>query len=143
MDTFYIFTTKHFSPTPAELDEAHEDYINPGVFGHELADYIKAGLSAHGYTVRAQGPEDWGYYLDIDHDGAFDLWIGCANLDEAGDGSCKHFVSINPKKPFVRPMRNWFRKVDVQADVEKLLSAVGEVLRSDDGIKDLKLAESP
>lgn len=142
MKTVYTFKTNIFQPTNEELDETHENYINPGLFARELADFLQSGLERHGYKIGFRCVEDWGHWQELDHSGGYTLAIGCANVDNSGDGLLEHRVFVEPHKPMIRSPRRWFRKIDVQSDVEKLLEAIGDVLRSDTRIHDVMLEAS-
>ncbi len=142
MKTTFRFKTRRFRPTSDELDEAHEDYINPDVFGRELADFLRSGLQSHGYEINSRCAEDWGYWQEIQHSGDYILAIGCSNLDESDSDLTEHLVFIEPNKPVVRPLRRLFRKTNVRDDVEALVLAVGQVLRSDDQIRDIQLEDA-
>lgn len=139
MRTRYTFESSRFHPTPAELDEADEDFINPGIFARELADFLEAGLRAGGFGVSFRCAEDWGCWQEIEHTGDYTLAIGCANLDDADNKLIPHHVFITPDKPFIRPVKQWFRKTDVRDDVGQLVDAVGIVLRSDPKIININL----
>lgn len=132
MITEYTFTSPRLAPTPGELDEGHDDYINPGLFAAELSAVVIAGLAEEGYRVRARVVEDWGNWIEIDHDGGFPLAVCCANIDGSA-GS--HRVATVPDRPHVR---KFLRKIDVQADVERLSAALFRILSRTEGITDLR-----
>lgn len=142
MITTIRFKTAIFQPTAAELDESHEDFINPGVFARELADFLKAGLCSRGYEISSRCSEDWGYWQQVEHDRGYTLAIGCANLDDSGDGPIVHRVFVEPDKPIIRPSSLWFRKIDVQDDVETLVAAIADLLRSDNRIQEVTMDDS-
>ena len=144
MLTVYRFKSNAFHPTAAELDETHEDFINPGIFARQLADFLKDGLQRHGYEVKLRCAEDWGFWQEIDHESGYMLAVGCANLDDDGGAGrvTEHRVFVEPDRPTIRPASNWFRKTDVRADVEALVAAIGEVLRAEPQIFDLEVSEA-
>ncbi|MGE0407561.1 MAG: hypothetical protein AB7O65_14800 [Candidatus Korobacteraceae bacterium] len=142
MKTVYTFKTNIFQPTKEELDETHEDYINPGIFARELADFLRNGLENRGYSSGARCAEDWGYWQEVHHSGGYTLAIGCANLDDVGKGPVEHRVFVEPHTPTIRAPKQWLRKVDVRSDVEKLVEAIGDLLRDDKRIHDVLLEAS-
>ena len=138
MDTHYTFSATKFSPTAGELDEEHDDYINPGLFAKELADYIEKSLLKHGYRIKFRCQEDWGHWLEVDNDGKYTLAICCSNIDGDETDPTGHRVYVHPDKPVIR---RWFRKIDIRADVEKLSSTIQAILSADPDISDLEVGE--
>lgn len=124
------------------FDEDHDDFINPGIFARQLADFLELGLRAHGYSIKFRCAEDWGYWQEIEHDRGYTLAVGCMNVDEPNDGTLEHCVFVRPDSSPIRPAKHWFRKTDVQADVERLVAAVGEILGSENRIADVELNET-
>ncbi|MCU0728118.1 MAG: hypothetical protein MUE73_20410 [Planctomycetes bacterium] len=64
------------------------------------------------------------------------MWIGCGHQHEPEDS---FLVFLEPSKPEIR--RWWFKRVRTVEDVERLADAVGAVLKSDPGIRDLRWEE--
>lgn len=141
MRTRHTFESSRFQPRPEELDDSHEDYINPGVFARDLADFLESGLRERGISVSFRCSEDWGYWQEIEHPGDFTLALGCSNLDEADKEPTTHHVFVSPSTPTIRPLKRWFRKTDIRNDVERLVDAVGDVLRSDPQITNISLEQ--
>lgn len=130
-----IFTSRAFRPTPSELNEDHEDYINPGIFALELADFLADGLSKHGYPIRFRCQEDWGHWMEVEHSGDFKLALGCANVEDDDGLTDQHrIIILKPTKPIVRKL---FRKIDVREPVGALLGTICEILERDSRISDL------
>ena len=134
METHYTFNSDSFTPTADELDEDSEDYINPGIYGRQLADYLKIGLRERGYKIKFRCAEDWGFWQEIEHNGGYMLAVGCANYEEG------HRIFVQPDKPVIR---RWLRKIDVREDVEALVAALGKLLKNDPDIRDVRLADEP
>lgn len=135
MDTMYTFSSDKFSPVSGELDQDHDDYINPGCFAKQLADFLEANLQDQHYKVQFRCAEDWGQWLEFEHEGNYTLAIGCANMSEIEDGVAEHRVFISPDKPVIR---KWLRKIDIRNDLEQLSSALKSVLAADNQITGLK-----
>ena len=136
MKSVFLFSSTKFSPTREELDEEHEDYINPGCFAKELADFMEEKLAGQGYRVGFRCAEDWGQWLEIDHDRGYTLAVGCANMSELEKGAADHRVFIEPNKPVIRKL---LRKIDVRDDVEKLSAVIEAILTAESGISDLQI----
>lgn len=134
MITEYTFTSKRFHPTPGELNEAHDDYINPGVFARELAEFLINGLAQEGYAVKDRIVEDWGNWVEVHHDGKFALAVCCANLEDLGNGLTRHRVTTDPSTPYVR---RFLRKIDVQPAVQALSAALSRILAGSPDIADI------
>jgi len=60
METHFLLTSAAFAPTSGQLDIAHDDFINPGMYALELADFLENELQKRGYTVKFRCQEDWG-----------------------------------------------------------------------------------
>ena len=139
MAAHFFFYSSAFKPRPGELDDTHQDYINPDVFALDLADFLVSSLESKGYTVKFRCQEDWGHWVEFDHPGDSKLALGCSNLsgdNDSDDATEEHHVLTFPDKPYVR---KWFRKIDVREDVEALSAAVHETLNSDARITKLRV----
>lgn len=135
MNTHFLITSSAFSATPGELDEAHEDFINPGVYALELADFLEDELSQRGYPVRFRCQEDWGHWMELEHEGKYTLAVCCSNAGEDVEGQVEHRIFLVPDKPVIRKL---FKKIDVRADLEKLTTTLAELLKDSpliDGIR--------
>ena len=69
MGTHFLFASKEFSPTAGELDDEHDDYINPGAYALELGDFLEKELGLRGYPAKFRCQEDWGHWMELDHQG--------------------------------------------------------------------------
>jgi hypothetical protein len=114
---------------PAYENEEHE--INPGRYGKRLAEFLAAGLRTRGFEPEELIAEDWGWVVPIKNDG-FKLWVGCGNYEEYPDG---FLCFIEPHAPVIRKL---FKKIDAQARVEALQTAMDAVLSGQAGIQDKK-----
>ena len=123
MQTEYMFESSSFAPRPEELDEENDDYINPGAFALELADYLVEGLKAEGIEINFRCQEDWGHWMEVEHDGGFTLAIGCSNIED----EITHRFFIEPRKPYIR---KFFKKIHVEPQVEQLKDTLLGILES-------------
>lgn len=133
MEISYVLESDSFHADPREEDEESDLFINPGIFAHQLANFLRQGLEAQGYRVADVIVEDWGNWVEIDHDGGYFLAVGCANLDDH-----EHRLFIEPDKPVIR---RWFKKVDVSEDRKRLGIAVEKVLNDAPEIKNWRLGD--
>ncbi|WP_232204233.1 hypothetical protein [Roseobacter sp. CCS2] len=118
-----MFDSTSFVPRPSELDETSDDYINPGVFALDFADFLVEGLKAEGVKIKFRCQEDWGHWMEVDHDGGFTLAIGCSNIE----GEMAHRFSLEPRKPYIR---KFFKKLHVEPQVEQLKETILLILRN-------------
>lgn len=59
------------------LSEPKEYFINECCFGDDVAHWLRKRLQDSGLTVIEPGQEDWGWYLETNHEGAaYFLGIG-------------------------------------------------------------------
>ncbi len=141
MRTSLSFKSNLFHPVPEELDEEHENYINPGIFACELANFLEQGLNANDYKITFRCSEDWGYWQEIEHDGKYTLAIGCSNIVQQENDFSEHRVFVKPDGPIIRPARRLFKKTYVQKNVERLVSTLEILLNSHDQIWDVIVGE--
>lgn len=125
MRTHLEFRSNAFPACPGEDEE-----INPGRWGRRLAEYLVAGLPKHGFEVLDLFAEDWGWQIDLRNDG-FPLWIGVGNYEEYDDG---FLCFIEPSKPYV----GWLKRRPTADIVERLASALEQIVRNRDDVRDLR-----
>ena len=134
MITEYSFTNHRFKPTAGEVNDAHDDFINPDIFARELAEFLISGLAQEGYAVKDRIVEDWGNWIEVQHDGKFALAVCCANLEDLGNGLTRHRVTTDPSTPHIR---KFLRKIDVQPAVQALSAALSRILTASPDIIDI------
>ena len=103
-----------------------------GVYGKRLAEFLKMKLMQKGVVVSSMNDEDWGWRIDISHEGNYNLWIGCGHYQEYENG---FLCFVEPGKPFVR---KWFKKIDVREPVEKIAAALDDILNNDNDVQSVK-----
>ena len=59
-----LFETDRFN-----LTEEKSHFINPCCFGEDLAAWLREKLAGAGVTSSTPGQEDWGWYLQVKHQG--------------------------------------------------------------------------
>jgi hypothetical protein len=115
---------------PADLGEETEPNSDP--WGKRLAEFLAPQLQQHGLRTDQIYPEDWGWAIPLPND-KFKMWIGCGRYQEYHDG---YLVFIEPSTPTVT--RFLFQKIDTTADVSRVSEALGEILNSHSGIRDVR-----
>jgi hypothetical protein len=141
LQTDVTFRCPRFKPTPGEIDENHEDFINPGVFAKQAASFLAKELAGKGYTVRGIVSEDWGCWVQVDNPDKYFLAVGIANYDDDRFRAFEtetHRLFIEPDKS---PVRRWLKKIDTEERVMLLLSHVLQILEADDGITDIQVGD--
>lgn len=126
----YCFTSSKFEVEPGEDEE-----VNPGLYGRQLARWLKERLEERGYRVEDIINEDWGRCLVCGRD-PFMLWVGCGSC---GDPSGPDDVPPPKEAIFWRcfavaelPLLvRLFRKIDTASAVTKLHADLGEILRAE------------
>jgi len=127
MQTHLEFRSTAFPAYPGEEEE-----INPGRYGKRIAEFLASELPRYGFEVARVGAEDWGWRIDLRHDDAFPLWIGCGNYEEFEDG---FLCFIEPSQPFVR---QWLKRIPTSETVERLASALEQIVRQSGKSHDLR-----
>jgi hypothetical protein len=138
LSTTFTFRCPRFRPTPGELDEQHDDYINPGVFAKEAASFIADALNRSGYRVTHVIQEDWGRSVEVEKPDRYFLAVGVGNYDEEerrDETTETHMIFVEPDKS---PIRKWFRKIQTEERVMQLVATLRAILEADEGITDVK-----
>jgi hypothetical protein len=135
MDDFQ-FHSDLFAIEPGEDAE-----VNPGLYGRQLAQWLKAQLEARGYTVEPIIAEDWGRCLMLARE-PFALWVGCGNMmdgdareDDAlpAQGDITWTCFATAEVPLLR--RLFGRKPDTAPALAKLNADLEAILRGEPRIR--------
>jgi hypothetical protein len=123
--TCLLIETKKF-PILAGEDE---EIVNERMYGKALCQYLESALPRVGIDVPFFCNEDWGWWLEVQHNG---LKIGlCIYSDPDATGDPERYALI----PSIQKEKKWswsqFRKVDVSKDVVELIDIVEKVFESD------------
>jgi hypothetical protein len=108
--------------------EGEEELVNPGLWGKQLAEFLRDGLRGQGFETKEPIAEDWGWVLPVVNN-SFRLWIGCGHYQEYPDG---FLCFIEPHTPFVWKL---FRRIDTRERIAALRQAIDNVLAEDAGIR--------
>jgi hypothetical protein len=122
------FESDKFPSYGSEVEGVNWD---AGIWGKRLAEYLAERLPAHGVKIATTYAEDWGWCLEIDHDGGFLHFVGCVN-DSEDKTSTRYICFIEPNRPSVR---KWFKKIDTTAAVAKVAAALDRILGADPDIR--------
>lgn len=99
--------------------------------GEAVARLLAAELPGHGYQIERIYSEDWGWCVQVSNS-SFPLWIGCGHYQEYEDG---HLCFIEPSRPYIR---RWLRRVPTIEIVERLATAIEDILRHSGEVYDLR-----
>ena len=136
LDTHFLFDSRAFKPMIVELDESYEEFINPGLYALELADFLVQGLETEGYKIKFRCQEDWGHYIEIAHAGRYALTVGCCNTGDVSGELETHRVFVKPDTPVIR---RWFKRIDVSAEVTQLALTIRNILQTSEHVSNIRL----
>jgi len=71
-----------FKSSKFELELGEDEEINPGIYGRQLANWLKVRLEECGYPKVEMVEEDWGRCV-VCAWRPFALWVGCGNMTDA------------------------------------------------------------
>lgn len=127
-----------FRSTRFEVEPGEDEEINRGIYGKQLAEWLKARLEDRGYKVEPIIHEDWGRCLMCSRQ-PFLLWVGCANMTD---------LSAPTDAPPPKEQLTWhcfataevffwkklFRKIETEPAVDKLHADLGAILAAEPSI---------
>ena len=135
-----------FKSSKFEIEPREDEDCNPGMYGRQLAIWLKGRLEQSGYVVEDIINEDWGRCLMCQRN-PFMLWAGCGNVwdyDTAKPEDAPPFKEAvtwhcfaTAEVPFWTRI---FGKINTEPAVSKLYSVLGEILRAEPHIT---LVEEP
>lgn len=131
-----------FKSTLFDIEAGEDDDINPGIFGRQLAGWLKAKLQGRGYVVEDIINEDWGRCLMCQRT-PFMLWVGVGNLY---DGPLESPPQSIPAKQdvvwhcfveteFAFFMRLFGKRAEVDAALARLDATLRGILESEPAIE--------
>ncbi|MBM7066701.1 hypothetical protein [Actibacterium sp. 188UL27-1] len=139
-DGLIEFSSKRFPPTAGELEETSDEFINPGLFGKELAEFLKAELPKLGYPIGFSSMEDWGYWIEVEHDGDFTLAVCCGSQgDYDAKTGADHLVFVKAEQNLLKRL---FRKIDTSTAMAELVESLTGLLQATDGVSDVQLVDA-
>ena len=128
-----------FKSSLFEIEPGEDDEINPGIYGRQLASWLKQKLEAGGYPVEDVINEDWGRCLMCQRS-PFALWVGVGSVEDEQRAE----GTIPVKEAVVwhcfavaeggLRMRMFGRKNEIEAMRAKLDAALQSILRAEPGI---------
>ena len=75
----YWFRSRRFRVEPGE-----DRPVSPGIYGRQLAHWLRDGLAGRGYPNAQVRQEEWGWCV-IARQRPHLLWIGCGSVDDDTD----------------------------------------------------------
>jgi hypothetical protein len=127
----YWFRSSMFQIEPGE-DEA----INPGIYGRQLALWLKDQLESRGQSVVDVIPEDFGWCVRCQVS-PFLLWIGCGSLTEpsqampAAENVVWHCFVVG-EVPFIF---RFFKKHNMEPELFRMDGLLREILGAEPTIQ--------
>ncbi len=123
-----LIETKQFPILDGEKDEI----VNENMYGKALCKYLEENLPKSGINVPSFCAEDWGWWLEAEHNG-FEMGL-CIYSDPDS--------KIDPEKyaiiPSIRNKTKWswskFRKIDVSRNVLMIIDELEGIFKNDNEI---------
>lgn len=120
-----VIETEKFPPLPGEDAEI----VNPGMYGKALCQYLEQELPLRGIAVPFFCNEDWGWWLEVNHDG-FKMALCIYSWPES-EAAPKSYAIL----PSIQNGKKWswskFRSVDVTQDVLRVINCLELLFRED------------
>jgi len=126
-----------FKSSKFEIEPGEDEEINSGMYGRQLARWLKQRLEDKGYRVEDIINEDWGRCLMCSRD-PFLLWVGCGSVtddetEQLGDrprtkDSIVWHCFVTAEVHFWKRL---FRRIETEPAVAKLYADLGAILRAD------------
>lgn len=82
-------TELRFATARFNLSEALDHFINPGCFGQDAAAWLRWVLLLRGVEATPPGQEDWGWYVEAEHQGESYL-LGVSGFPASGAEDPNH-----------------------------------------------------
>jgi hypothetical protein len=147
MESKYWFRSAQF-----KIQDAEDEFTNPGRFGKSLAQWLSAEFSALGYETEVI-PEDWGWCVMCVR-GEFLLWIGCGCVQSDGLLDSTHVIPLDESAivwhiftevevPFFKIkslLRKWVGNLDLASPLNRLNHQLHMIIKSNESIS---LCEEP
>ena len=128
-----------FKSSLFEIEPGEDQEINPGIYGRQLASWLKQKLEAGGYAVEEIINEDWGRCLMCQRS-PFALWVGVGSVDDeervdgmipTKDAVVWHCFAVT--EGGLR-MRMFGKKNEIETSRVKLDAALASILRAEPAI---------
>lgn len=75
-----------FESNQFNLSQVHPHFINPCCFGEDLAAWLSEQLRAQDFSATSPAQEDWGWYFDVQMNGAdYFVGVGGNSHEDAAD----------------------------------------------------------
>jgi len=136
----------YFKSDLFEIEPGEDDEINPGIYGRQLANWLKSRLEQTGYEVEPVIAEDWGRCIVVSR-APFMLWVGCGNMMEDVDvnegdplPTIENIVWLCFVEAEVPLFKRLFNKPDTAPALNKLKADLASILSSESRIT---LVEEP
>ena len=123
-----LIETKKFPILEGEKDEI----VNENMYGKALCKYLEERLPKSGIKVSSFCAEDWGWWLDVQHNG-FEMGLCIYSDPEAATDPEKYAIL-----PSIQNNMKWswskFRKIDVSHNVLNIVNELESIFQKDNEI---------
>ena len=129
-----------FRSTLFDLEPGEDSETNPGLYGRQLANWLRDRFRSLGYSVEDVIPEDFGWCVMCQRD-PYMLWVGCVSVpddEDYGSDDCPPSkenvlwqVMAVAEVPFFKRL---FGGIDANAGLAKLDSDLRRTLEREAGI---------
>ena len=127
-----------FRSTLFQIELGEDEGVNPGIYGRQIAHWLKSHLESHGQPVIDVIPEDFGWCVRCQVK-PFLLWIGCGNMAEVEPrrkvldaGHVVWHCFPVAEAPLVSRI---FKMVDMQPALTRLDNLLREILATEPAIQ--------
>ncbi len=120
------------------ITQVKDYFINECCFGDDVAAFLHEKLSELGIDVNEPGQEDWGWYLEVEHEGQWYFLGISGNLQEVPNSKVGEWQIIIEK---VRTLKDKLLKKNRLSEDEELIHLLRRVLGSDPAIAKLSVEE--
>lgn len=129
-----------------EIEPGEDEEINPGIYGRQLANWLKLRLEEAGYEAEPVIAEDWGRCIVVSRE-PFMLWVGCGNVMDVTTSKDDDLLPAKEDVVWtcfaVAEVSLWkrlFKKPDTAPALGKLVATLATILGSEPRIQ---LVEEP
>lgn len=127
-----------------EIEQGEDDETNPGLYGRQLASWLRDKFDNIGYKVEEIIPEDWGWCVMCQRQ-PYWLWLGCSCVldDELKEGQLPKKEDIiwhcfaTVELPFFKRL---FKRVDTTDALAKLKAELLDIIQNE---KAIRLVDEP
>lgn len=130
-----------FRSSAFQIEPGEDENVNPGIYGRQLALWLKERLESRGQTVLDVFPEDFGWCVRCQFK-PFLLWVGCGSINDkesfevlpSPDQVTWHCFAV-AELPLLGRL---FRRYDMAPALTRLNQLLRDILESDPAVRLVK-----